>query len=114
MDSLRGGGLVAARLGRLRAVAVLALAAGLAATCLSAAPGATRAYPSAMPARGGILRLSDEGVNDLSSIDPPSPQANDAQSNLVEGLVFGGLVRLDQNLRVQPGAAAAWTISNGG
>jgi oligopeptide transport system substrate-binding protein len=105
---------VAARWGRLRAVAALALAAGLAAVCLTAAPGAARAYPSAVPGWGGILRLSDEGVNDLSSIDPPSPQANDAQSNLVEELLFGGLVRLDQNLHVQPDAAAAWTISHDG
>jgi oligopeptide transport system substrate-binding protein len=105
---------MAARLRRLRPVAILALAAGLAALCLTAAPGAPRAYPSAVPASGGILRISDEGVNDLSSIDPPSPQANDTQSNLVEGLVFGGLVRLDQNLRVQPSGAAAWTISNDG
>jgi oligopeptide transport system substrate-binding protein len=105
---------VAARLGRLRSVAVLALAAGLAAACLAAAPGAARTYLSAVPARDGILRLSDEGVNDLSSIDPPSPQANDAQSNLVEGLLFGGLVRLDQNLHVRADGAAAWTISNSG
>src|ERR687886_344224 len=114
MDSFRGGGLVAARLGKLRSVAVLALAAGLAAACLAAAPGAARTSPSAVPARGGILRLSDEGVNDLSSIDPPSPQANDAQSNLVEGLLFGGLVRHDQNLHVRADGAAAWKISNDG
>src|SRR5919202_4169376 len=114
MDSLRGGGLVAAQLDKLRSVAVLALAAGLAAACLAAAPGAARTYPSAVPARGGILRLSDEGANDLSSIAPPSPQANDAQSNLVEGLLFGGLVRLDQNLHVRADGASAWTISNDG
>src|SRR5918912_1814177 len=114
MDALRGGGLVAARLGGLRWVVVLALAAGLAAACLTATPGAARAYPSAVPARDGNLRLSDEGVNDLSSIDPPSPQANDAQSNLVEGLLFGGLVRLDQNLHVRADGASAWTISNDG
>jgi len=105
---------VAARLRRLRSVAALVLAAGLAAPCLTAAPGAAHAYPSAVPASGGLLRLSDEGVSDLASIDPPSPEANDAQSNLVEELLFGSLVRLNQNLHVQPGGAAAWTISNDG
>jgi oligopeptide transport system substrate-binding protein len=103
---------VAARLPRLRPVAALALAAALAAPCLSAAPGA--AHASAVHPSRGLLRLSDEGVSDLASIDPPSPEANDAQSSLVEGLVFGGLVRLDQNLHVRSDAAAAWTISNDG
>jgi ABC-type transport system substrate-binding protein len=32
----------------------------------------------------------------------------------VEGLLFGGLVRLDANLHVQPNAASSWTITNGG
>src|SRR5438874_5686804 len=95
---------------RLRPVAVLALAAALAAPCLIAAPGA--AHASAVHPSRGLLRLSDEGVSDPASIDPPSPEANDAQSNLVEGLVLGGLVRLDPNLHVRPDAAAAWKISN--
>ena len=80
--------------------------------CLSAAPGA--AHASAVHPSRGLLRLSDEGVSDPASIDPPSPEANDAQSNLVEGLVLGGLVRLDPNLHVRPDAAAAWKISNDG
>lgn len=62
----------------------------------------------------GILRITDEGVSDLASIDPPSGAAGDAQSSLVENLVFGGLVRLDQDLQVQPNAASSWTITNGG
>ncbi len=65
-------------------------------------------------ASDGILRMSDEGENDLPSIDPPSPNAGDAQSNLVEGLIFGGLVRIDDKLHIQPNAASSWQISNGG
>ena len=91
----------------LRPLAVPALAVGLAAPCLSASPGAGHAHASAVHPSRGILHISDEGVSDLASIDPPSPEANDAQSNLVEGLVFGGLVRLDQNLHVRSDAAAA-------
>jgi ABC-type transport system substrate-binding protein len=80
------------------------------------APARGLRHAPALPAHaaGGVLRLSDEGVSDLASIDPPSGAANDAQSSLVENLLFGGLVRLDQNLRVQPNAAASWTVSGGG
>jgi peptide/nickel transport system substrate-binding protein/oligopeptide transport system substrate-binding protein len=65
-------------------------------------------------ASGGILRIADEGESDLTSIDPPNPQASDAQSDVVENLVFGGLVRLDNHLQVQPDAASSWTVSDGG
>jgi ABC-type oligopeptide transport system substrate-binding subunit len=71
-------------------------------------------HASSAQASGGILRISDEGESDLASIDPPSPQAGDAQSNVVEKLVFGGLVRLDDKLHVQPDAAASWTVSGDG
>lgn len=76
--------------------------------------GPGRVHAATGHASDGILRISDEGENDLPSIDPPSPNAGDAQSNLVEGLIFGGLVRIDDKLHIQPNAASSWQISNGG
>src|SRR5439155_18396584 len=99
---------------RLQPFAVLALLAGLTAPCLAPSLGFGHVHAATVAASGGILRISDEGESDLASIDPPSPNASDAQSNVVEKLVFGGLVRLDQNLRVQPDAAASWTVSHDG
>jgi oligopeptide transport system substrate-binding protein len=99
---------------RLRPFAVLALLAGLTAPCLAPSLRAGHAHAAMVAASGGILRISDEGESDLASIDPPSPNAGDAQSNVVEKLVFGGLVRLDQHLRVQPDASASWTMSHDG
>ncbi len=97
---------------RKRLAASLALLTALITPFVTLAPRATPARAAAPQASSGVLHISDEGVNDLSSIDPPSPEAGDAQSNLVEGLVFAGLVHLDQDLHVQPEAAGSWTISN--
>lgn len=97
-----------------RVLVALTLAAALIGPSLAATHGTTPAHARPTGASDGILRIADEGLSDLASIDPPSPSAGDAQSNLVEGLVFGGLVRLDQNLKVQPNAAASWTVSDGG
>ena len=94
-----------------RLFAALALTAG-AFGPIAAAGHNTHA--AMLGAANGILRISDEGESDLPSIDPPAPQAGDAQSNLVERLIFGGLVRLDEHLKVQPDAAASWTVSNDG
>ncbi len=76
--------------------------------------GITTAGAANTQAAGAVLRISDEGESDLASIDPPSPRAGDAQSDVVENLLFGSLVRLDQNLKVQPDAASSWTVSNDG
>ena len=104
-----------ARLGLLeRALAALALAAAFSVSPPASAHALGRIPITAVHSSDGILRLTDEGVTDLASIDPPSGEAGDAQSNLVESLVFGGLVRLDANLRVQPNAASSWTVSDGG
>jgi oligopeptide transport system substrate-binding protein len=99
---------------RTSVVAAFALVAGLMAPFASGSTQPGRVHAAPARASDGILRIADEGESDLASIDPPSPSAGDAQSNVVEALVFGGLVRLDQNLRVQPNAASSWTISGGG
>ena len=97
-----------------RALTAFALTAGLAAgACVpSLAPAHTLA--SSVHASDGMLRMSDEGENDLKSIDPPAPNSSDAQSNVVQNLIFGNLVRQDQSLHIQPDAAASWTITNDG
>ncbi|MCG8347821.1 MAG: peptide ABC transporter substrate-binding protein [Chloroflexales bacterium] len=64
------------------------------------------------PEPSGTLRWSLEGVADLTSLDPALPA--DLQSNTVINLVFGGLVRIDQNLRVRPDGAEKWRISADG
>jgi len=99
---------------RLRPLAVLALSVGLTLPVIAPAVTAHRAHAAIVGASDGVLRIADEGVNDLSSIDPPSPSASNAPSNVVENLVFGGLLRLDENLKVQPDAASSWTVSNDG
>lgn len=61
---------------------------------------------------GGELRWSIEGVSDVASIDPANP--GDAQGNTVINFVFAGLVRLDENLSVQPDGAERWSVSADG
>lgn len=58
------------------------------------------------------LTWSIEGVPDLGSLDPA--KASNAQDFQVIGLIYGGLVRLDDKLRVVPDLAESWTISDDG
>lgn len=62
--------------------------------------------------RGGELRWAGVGVQDLATIDPA--HANEQQSITVMRLVFGGLVRLDENLMIQPDGAESWKVSDDG
>lgn len=105
---------MAVSLRRLRPLAACALAISLGAPCLAPTLTVSHAHAATSQAASSVLRIADEGVNDLSSIDPPSPAASNAPSNVVENLVFGGLVRLDQNLHIQPDAASSWTVSKDG
>jgi peptide/nickel transport system substrate-binding protein/oligopeptide transport system substrate-binding protein len=86
---------------------LLVCALALAACQLGAGP---------QPARGGQpsgeLRWSLEGISDLPSIDPA--RSGGSQANAVIGMVFGGLVRLDRELKVQPDGAESWTVSEEG
>ncbi len=56
-----------------------------------------------------VLRMSDEGGNAMPSLEPPM-----AFDVMVLGLIFGGLVTLDQNLHVIPDDADSWQISKDG
>ena len=91
---------------RLRALCVGALIVAVTlAGCGSGSSSTSKSAPQ-------VLRLADEGVQDLADVDL-DPPAENLGANAIEviSLVFGGLVRLDQNLRVQPDGASSWTIS---
>lgn len=52
------------------------------------------------------------GITDVPTLDPAL--ASDPVSISVASLIYGGLVRLDRNLKVQPDGAQRWTISPNG
>ncbi|MBX3083530.1 MAG: peptide ABC transporter substrate-binding protein [Anaerolineae bacterium] len=58
------------------------------------------------------LTWSIEGVNDLSSLDPA--KASNAQDFQVVGLLYAGLVRVDESLVPVPDLAESWTVSDDG
>lgn len=64
------------------------------------------------PAKPQTLRWSIEGINELTSIDPP--KASDSQGILAVNMLFAGLVRLDGELRVTPDGAMSWTVAPDG
>jgi ABC-type transport system substrate-binding protein len=79
--------------------------------CLLIALSACTAAPAPPQAEpGGTLRWSLDGISDLTSLDPA--RSVDYQSTIVRGLIFGGLVRLDDDLDVVPDAAERWTVSD--
>lgn len=62
--------------------------------------------------RGGQLRWSIDGVNEIATLDPAL--AGEQQSVMVIKLIYAGLVRLDDNLEVQPDGAERWDVSEEG
>ena len=61
---------------------------------------------------GGTIRWSNEGVQDLDTLDPAG--ANASNSIMAMSLIFEGLVRLDSKLNIQPAGASSWDISPDG
>jgi oligopeptide transport system substrate-binding protein len=59
---------------------------------------------------GGPIRWSLTGVSDLVSLDPA--KASDLQGFTVIAFLYGGLVRLDENLQVVPSLAEEWSVSD--
>jgi oligopeptide transport system substrate-binding protein len=59
-----------------------------------------------------LLRWGLVGLADVPTLDPAL--ASDATSISLASLIYGGLVRLDSRLQVQPDGAARWTISRDG
>lgn len=76
--------------------------------------GCGGASPKSQPSvpRGGEIRWSIVGVKDLDSLDPAL--AGEQQSIIVMNLIFGGLLRLDEDLRIQPDGAETWDVSDDG
>src|SRR5690349_2537056 len=72
--------------------------------------GALRAR--AQEAGTGPIRWSLTGVSDLASLDPA--KASDQQGFTVIGMLYGGLVKLDESLLVAPSLAESWTVSDDG
>ena len=87
------------------AVITILLFAALLSGCVAAQPpgAAPAAQPAgeaaSQPAAGGAQKLiwSVEGVNELPGLDPANPQ--NAQSIQAINLIFGGLVKLDDQLQ---------------
>jgi peptide/nickel transport system substrate-binding protein/oligopeptide transport system substrate-binding protein len=88
---------------------VLVIVLGLGGVLVACAPD--DAVPDGLP-HGGELRWSIVGVQDIASLDPA--HAGEQQSIMVMNLVFGGLVRLDEDLIVQPDGAESWQVSEDG
>ncbi|NJN67237.1 MAG: hypothetical protein HC884_11260, partial [Chloroflexaceae bacterium] len=91
-------------------VTLIALVVGVGLLLVACTPEAA-VLPDGLP-RGGELRWSIVGVQDLASLDPA--HAGEQQSITVMNLVFGGLVRLDEDLMVQPDGAESWQVSEDG
>jgi oligopeptide transport system substrate-binding protein len=82
-------------------LALLVLLSG----CFSSAASAPRHSAS-------VLEWGIVGLSDIPTLDPAL--ASDPTSISVASLLYGGLVRLDRNLHVQPDGARRWTISRDG
>jgi oligopeptide transport system substrate-binding protein len=69
----------------------------------------------ATASQAGVLTMSDEGTQDLTptDLDPPAENLG-ANAIQVISLIFGGLVRLDANLRIAPDGASSWNVSRDG
>jgi ABC-type transport system substrate-binding protein len=85
---------------------------GVAGGALLSAPllSLTEARALAQEAGGGPIRWSLTGVSDLVSLDPA--KASNQQDFTVVGILYGGLVRLDEKLLVAPSLAEEWSISD--
>lgn len=92
----------------MRALLPLLLVALVMAGCATA--GATD--PTGADRTGTALDWGLAGIADVPTLDPAL--ASDPTSIAVSSLLYGGLVRLDHHLRVQPDAASRWTISRDG
>ncbi|MFV9506411.1 MAG: peptide ABC transporter substrate-binding protein [Oscillochloridaceae bacterium umkhey_bin13] len=73
---------------------------------------ATPATPPAPAQPSGTLRWSLEGVSDLIRLDPARLGGN--QENIPLYLIFGGLVRLNDQLQIVGEGAERWSVSDDG
>jgi ABC-type oligopeptide transport system substrate-binding subunit len=89
-----------------RTLSLLALLSLTLAGCAGASAGTT---PTHSPQ---TLSWAIAGQTDVPTLDPAL--VSDPTSITVASLIYGGLVRLDSHLRVQPDGASHWTISRTG
>ncbi|GAC1398320.1 MAG: ABC transporter substrate-binding protein [Chloroflexota bacterium] len=104
---------------RIVSVLLLGLVLPLSGCGSSSSPSGTSSSTSTSTAStvasSGVLRVGNEGVQDLSTVDLDPPAENlGANSIFVMSLLYGGLVRLDEKLHIAPDGATGWTVSNGG
>ena len=92
-------------------VALLVLLASCAQPTPSEAPPEPAAAPNAPTSAGGTL-IMVFGSRDPSTIDPAL--VGDVQSAFIVRQLFSGLVRLDENMDVQPDLAERWELSDDG
>jgi peptide/nickel transport system substrate-binding protein/oligopeptide transport system substrate-binding protein len=86
-------------------------ATGGAATATSGTSAGAAATPNKVGG-GGTIRWSNEGVQDLDTLDPALAGASN--SVMAMGLLYEGLVRLNSKLNIEPAGAASWDISPDG
>ncbi|MER3436890.1 MAG: hypothetical protein C4346_04365, partial [Chloroflexota bacterium] len=67
------------------------------------------AQTRAQQGESGPIRWSLTGVSDLTSLDPA--KATDLQGFTVIGVLYAGLVRLNEELQVAPSLADSWSVS---
>ncbi len=91
---------------------LLVLLAALLLTTPACTPRTTPTPSTDDMTRGGELRWSIDGIQDLSNLDPAL--SDEQQSITVMRLIFGGLVRLDEELTIQPDGAEYWDVSEDG
>ena len=60
----------------------------------------------------GTLRWALDSITDLPTLDPA--QAGDQKSSAAINQIFAGLVRRDENARIQPDGAERWSVSKDG
>lgn len=74
--------------------------------------GSSATTPTPRPQVATSLQWGVVGVSDVPTLDPSL--VSDPTSIGVASLIYGGLVRLDRSLHVQPDGATHWTISRDG
>lgn len=72
-----------------------------------------RARAATVRTTSGVLTIADEGINEISSMDPDAGGGPDANDALVQNMIFGGLGKLDLHGKEVPNAAT-WTVSRDG
>jgi oligopeptide transport system substrate-binding protein len=95
-----------------RSVIPFVIFAVLLAGCGSKDPGTVGDVPPTTHHASATAQWGLVGISDISTLDPAL--ASDPTSISVASLVYGGLVRFDRHLQVQPDGASHWTISRDG